>query len=125
MPNVLLVDDEDSIRSLYSKLLTVDGFHVNTAQSGEEALFKVSSDRPDIILLDISLPEMSGIDFLSRIKSDNSTADIPVLMFTGSSEMQVISECLDKGAAGYIIKGEDHEELVTKVNLLIRLKRKS
>jgi len=125
MPNVLLVDDEDNIRSLYSKLLTVDGFQVNTAQSGEEALFKLSSDRPDIILLDISLPEMSGIDFLSRIKSDNSTADIPVLMFTGSSEMQVISECLDKGAAGYIIKGEDHEELVTKVNLLIRLKRKS
>lgn len=125
MPNVLLVDDEDSIRSLYSKLLTVDGFQVNTAQSGEEALFKLSSDRPDIILLDISLPEMSGIDFLSRIKSDISTADIPVLMFTGSSEMQVISECLDKGAAGYIVKGEDHEELVTKVNLLIRLKRKS
>ena len=125
MPNVLLVDDEESIRNLYSKLLTVDGFQVNTAESGEDALFKLSTDRPDVILLDISLPEMSGIEFLSRIKSDNTTSDIPVLMFTGSSEMQVISECLNKGAAGYIVKGEDHGEFVAKVNLLLRLKRKS
>ena len=125
MPSILLVDDEESIRSLYSKLLTVDGFEVNTAESGETALSLASSTKPDIILLDISLPEMNGIEVLSRLKTGNSTSDIPVLMFTGSSEMQTISECLNKGAAGYIVKGEDHEELVTRVNLLVRLKPKS
>jgi len=125
MPNILLVDDEESIRDLYSKLLTVDGFQVNTASSGEEALTKVLKDKPDIILLDISLPEMNGIEVLAKIKSDNATDNIPVVMFTGSSEMQTISECLQKGAAGYIVKGEDHEELVNRVNLLVRLRKKS
>lgn len=125
MTNILLVDDEESIRNLYSKVLTVDGFEVNTAHSAEDALYKLADSKPDVILLDIGLPEMNGVDLLSRIKSVNSTADIPVLMFTGSSEMQLISECLNKGAAGYIVKGEDHEDLVARVNLLVRLKKKS
>lgn len=125
MPSILLVDDEESIRNVYSKLLAVEGFQVKTAASGEEAFSQVFDDKPDIILLDVTLPRMSGIEFLTRIKSDHTVGSIPILMLSGSSEMKTISECLHNGAAGYIIKGENHKELLNRINLLIRLRTKS
>ena len=125
MPNILLIDDEEHIRTLYSmRLEKVAGFKVDTASDGKEALSKISQSKPDTIILDIIMPEMSGSDVLEAIKSDKKYNKIPVLMLTGTTDLHRITECLQKGAAGYIEKGERHDDIIKK-NILIRLSKRS
>lgn len=119
MAKILLVEDEESLRMLYSKILTSRNYIVETAENGREALIKLSVFRPDLIVLDIVMPGYNGMEFLKILKNNEELRVVPVLMLSGINEMRKIRECLDIGAAGYITKESAADEIVQKLNLVL------
>ena len=101
---VLVVDDEESIREIYRRELQTRGYQVMVAADGEEGLLKAAEDSPDIVLLDIMLPKMSGIDVLKSLKDNQLTKNIPVLLLTNLGEETIIKEGFELGADGYLLK---------------------
>ncbi|HSG31088.1 MAG TPA: response regulator [Thermodesulfobacteriota bacterium] len=125
MTKILLVDDEQSIRTVYTEYLNrVDDFKVETAEDGNDALLKIAQSKPDIVILDISLPEISGVDVLGIIKADPEFKKIPVVILTGSQDYTEINKCLGMGAASYITKGEKHDEIIDKIKMVIKLNQR-
>ena len=123
MAKVLLVEDDESLRLLYSKNLRAKNFEVETAVDGKDAFSKLKLFKPDLIILDIILPGINGIEILQILKGDPEFERIPVIMLTSISEVNRIKECLDSGAKGYIMKDKrvSAEEIAEKVNLLLGL----
>jgi DNA-binding response OmpR family regulator len=123
MAKVLLVEDDESLRLLYSKNLKAKNFEVETAVDGKDAFSKLKLFKPDLIILDIILPGINGIEILQILKGDPEFERIPVIMLTSISEVNRIKECLDSGAKGYIMKDKrvSAEEIAEKVNLLLGL----
>jgi DNA-binding response OmpR family regulator len=123
MAKVLLVEDDESLRLLYSKNLKAKNFEVETAVDGKDAFSKLKLSKPDLIILDIILPGINGIEILQILKGDAEFEKVPVIMLTSISEVNRIKECLDSGAKGYIMKDKrvSAEEIAEKVNLLLGL----
>ena len=119
MPKVLLIEDEESLRNLYSKILAMRNYEVESAADGEIALSLLKQFRPDVIVLDIVMPHYNGVEILKILKNDVELKGIPVVMLTALSEMRRITECLDMGAIGYITKDSTIEEIVHRLNFLI------
>ncbi|MEW6145062.1 MAG: response regulator [Thermodesulfobacteriota bacterium] len=119
MPKVLLIEDEESLRKLYTRILTAKNYTVVSASDGEDALSVLEKFRPDVIVLDIVMPNYNGVEFLKILKNDVELKSIPVVMLTALSEMRKITECLDMGAIGYITKDSTVEEIVQRLNFLI------
>jgi DNA-binding response OmpR family regulator len=101
---VLVVDDESAVREIYKKEFTTNKFTVVVAADGEEGLLKAAEEIPDLILLDIMLPKMSGIDVLKALKQNPLTRNIPVLLLSNLGEETIIKEGFDLGADGYLLK---------------------
>ena len=111
MKKILLVDDEDSIHLLYREELEEEGYEVHSALSGEEALEKLKIIHPDLVILDINMPGMNGIDALRRIKEDRP--DLPVIL---SSAYQEFKQDLASWASDdYIVKSSNLNELKAAV----------
>ena len=126
MIKILFADDEEIVRNLYSQSLQdIDGFEVETASDGEEALEKIDLFKPHLIILDIMMPKKTGTEVLKAIKSNPNTKSLPVLMLSGVADMSTITECLELGAIGFIQKDEEHEEIMAKIKLLVRLQVKT
>ena len=126
MIKILFADDEENIRNLYSQSLQdIDGFEVETASDGEEALEKIDLFKPHLIILDIMMPKKTGTEVLKAIKSNPNTKSLPVLMLSGVADLSTITECLELGAIGFIQKDEEHEEIMAKIKLLVRLQVKA
>lgn len=119
MPKILLIEDEESLRDLYTKILSTKNYEVETAADGEAALSVLKVFRPDVIVLDIVMPHYNGVEILKILKNDSELKSIPVVMLTALSEMRKITECLDMGAVGYITKDNTIEQIVQRLNLLI------
>ena len=102
--HVLLVEDEEDIRTMYAEQLTLAGYDVTTAIDGLDAIGKVSTNQPDIVLLDIILPEIDGLEVLRRIKSDSKTQHIPVVMLSNLSQGAQQEQCRQLGANAFYIK---------------------
>jgi CheY-like chemotaxis protein len=125
---ILLVDDSKFLRLATERALTRAGYHVTAAQDGEHALELARTDRPDLILLDMLLPKMTGPDVLKALKADPATAGIAVVAFTGLSHKNAArlqhdgafafldkSElCLDKGCEAFLLA---LSEIVMKLKL--------
>ena len=105
---ILIVDDERSVRESLMLLLQ-DSFCIDMAQSGKEALKKIESNKPDMIFLDVYMPELDGIDTLRKIKKNNS--NVPIVMLSGSNTIKTAVEAMKLGALDYINKPFDIEEL--------------
>jgi two-component system, OmpR family, alkaline phosphatase synthesis response regulator PhoP len=102
---ILLIEDDPMITRMYQRKLENDGFKVNLAFNGEEGLAAIKNDRPDIILLDIMMPKMNGIDTLKAIKADPATKDIPVVMLTNLGDRpEDVQKCKEFGANDYWVK---------------------
>jgi len=104
---VLLVDDDPLIIRMYQKKLSGDGYDILTATNGEEALVQVMKKKPDIILLDVMMPKMNGVETLKALKKDSKTKNIPVIILTNLGDRE---EDIDKakklGARDYLVKSK-------------------
>ena len=103
---ILLIDDDTSLLVTLSDFLSFHGYEVVTADSGEQGLEKLSSVSPDLIVLDVNLPSMSGHQVCRRLRRDEDTADVPVIMLTSSEGSDDMLEGLNAGATDYIPKDE-------------------
>jgi CheY-like chemotaxis protein len=103
-PTVLIVEDDSTTQELYRAHLHGRGYNVRTAADGEQALQEIKSSRPDVVLLDMMLPRMSGFDVLARMKSDPEAAKIPVIVLSNRDEPGDVERGLALGATDYLIK---------------------
>jgi len=119
---VLVADDTESIRSLFRKLLTADGHEVVIASDGLAALEVVSRHRPDVILLDVSMPGLDGLDVCRRLKADPATRLTPVVLVTGQTDLSDRIRGLEAGADEFLSKPVHPHELRARVRSLTRMK---
>ena len=116
MPKLLLVEDDEILIRMYRTKLERENFEVDTAQDGEECLTKIREFKPDIVLLDIVMPKLNGLDVLKRVKAQPELKGIPVVILTNAPVHIAAKECLQLGALGYIIKSDNTpSEVVKKV----------
>jgi len=119
---VLVVDDNPQNLELLVAYLEEVDCKVSSACEGPEALEMIKSDAPDIILLDVMMPKMSGFEVCRRLKNDPATADIPVIMVTALNELGDIERAIDSGTDDFLSKPVNKWELVTRVRTMLKLK---
>jgi putative two-component system response regulator len=120
---VLVADDTDSIRALFQKLLTADGHDVMAVEDGLEALDAIPRHRPDVILLDVGMPGMDGIEVCRRLKSDPATRLTPVVLVTGLSDLSDRIKGIEAGADDFLSKPVHPHELRARVVSLSKMKQ--
>lgn len=121
MANILIIDDERAIRKTLSEILGYEGFKVDEAGDGEEGLKKFMATAYDVVLCDIKMPKLDGIEFLSKAYESNS--DVPIIMISGHGNIETAVEAVKKGAYDYLSKPPDlNRLLVTIRNALERNK---
>ena len=121
METILIVDDEKNYTLILSAILEDEGFETLTANSGPEALETLSQSDVDLVVTDMKMPIMDGIDLLENIKEKD--ADLPVIMMTAHGTVEKAVEAMQKGAYNYILKPFDNERLVLYVNKAISMYR--
>ncbi|MBP7147850.1 MAG: response regulator [Acidobacteria bacterium] len=117
--HVLVVDDDREIAEMTALLLRSAGHRVTLAGSGEEALYLVQEDAPDLVLLDISMPGMNGWEVLRILKEDETTSAIPVVMFSVHFEIREKLRALQQGARDYVTKPFDTDGLLRRVQEIL------
>lgn len=121
--SVLVVEDEPDIRALVAFHLEREGFQVRTARSGAEGLTRVKTAAPDLIILDLMLPELDGLEVCRRLRRDPVTASIPVIMLTAKADEVDRVVGLELGADDYVAKPFSPKELVARVRAVLRRSR--
>ena len=115
MKKVLIVEDEVALRHLYEKAFAKNGnFEVATASDGQEGLDAIAKSRPDIVLLDIMMPIMDGMTMLNKLRGDEATKDLPVLMLTNSGDLKNITDAMVLHADEYIVKSKAIPEKIVQ-----------
>lgn len=119
MPGILVVDDnEDSIRIIQA-VLENNGYTVRVARSGKEALERVKEDLPQLVLLDVMMPEMSGMEVLERLRSSAQTASVPVILLTAKAQDEDVISGYQVGADYYITKPFTSKQLLYGIRLVL------
>ncbi len=114
---LLYVDDEDSLRILVKSHLTLEGFEVDTASNGHEAVDILQKQKFDLVLLDLRMPDGDGFEVLRFMNAhDNHT---PVIVLTGVDDVSIASECVKLGAADYLTKPYNFHELIDSVERVL------
>ncbi|MEZ5439357.1 MAG: hybrid sensor histidine kinase/response regulator [Lysobacteraceae bacterium] len=122
-PLVLIVDDQEANIRLLGTVLSDAGFDVMPAESGKRALARMEAADPDVILLDMRMPNMDGFEVLARLKGNPDWEDIPVVFLTAANEREHLLRAFEGGAVDYIVKPFVAEELVARVRTHAELKR--
>jgi DNA-binding response OmpR family regulator len=117
---ILIVEDEEEIAQLVKLYLEKDGFRTTIAKTGVDGLKLIKTDRPDMVILDLMLPEMDGLEICKKIRSVQDTALLPVLMLTAKAEESDTIIGLELGADDYVTKPFSPKVLVTRVKALFR-----
>ena len=118
---VLIIEDELGFRRVYEDLLRGDGYDVLTAEDGENGWFLARTASPDLILLDIVLPKLDGLDVLKNIRSNAATKDIPVIVLSVLGGTEDIQEGLRKGANDYVVKAfYTPREMLERINMIFQ-----
>lgn len=119
---ILFIDDEPSVRKLLKFVLESEGYSAIEANSGEQGLMLIASHRPDVIILDLGLPDISGRDVLMRLRE---WSDAPVIILTANKEDDEKVLLLDAGADDYLVKPFHTPELLARIRVALRHARKS
>ena len=114
LPKILVVDDDPRNHRIMTGILE-DDFQLQSTYSGEECLSLVNNQKPDLILLDIMMPNMDGYEVCEKLKDEESTTDIPVIFVTGKDSLEERVRGLSVGAEDYFVKPFDHDELLIKI----------
>jgi len=122
---ILLVDDDPAIVKTVARRLKSWGYHVLTAQSGEEGLPLAEEHRPDLILLDTMMPKMKGREVCARLTANPATKDIPVIFLTALSLPDHIKGGLDVGAADYVVKPFHADDLKDRIEVCLKRRQPS
>ena len=115
---ILVVDDEEDILNFLEMVLTEKGYEVVTAAGGHEALTRVQIERPDLVLLDVMMPQMDGWEVLKLLRVDEGTAQVPVAMLSARTEARDRVQGLQEGAIDYICKPFSLQELLGKIEAI-------
>ena len=118
LPTVLVVDDDRAIRTALERALRLEGFAVQTAEGGRRALELISERRPSVVLLDVVMPDVSGVDVARRLRGDG--VEVPICMLSARDEVADRVAGLEAGADDYIIKPFALEEVVARLHALLR-----
>ena len=121
-PTILTVDDAKAVRLLAQKALSAFDCEVTEASNGYNAFFAIERARPDLILLDVSMPIMGGIETLSRLKAAPELAAIPVIMLTSRANHDVMSELATLGASDTLMKPFTEAALLEKIRSILKLR---
>lgn len=121
----MIVEDEQEILDLLIYNLSKEGYQVSGATSGEDALPKIRSTKPELILLDLMLPGMNGLDLCKTVKRDASTQNIPIIMVTAKGEENDILTGLKLGADDYIVKPFSPRILIARMKAVLRRKTRT
>ncbi|HSG44715.1 MAG TPA: response regulator [Anaerolineales bacterium] len=108
---VLIIEDEEDAAELFSEMMRVSGFHVLTTSKSEPAISMMNEDKPDLVLLDIMMPEISGLDILRQMRRDPNLSEIPVIVLTAKSMPADIKKGMEAGASTYLTKPVGFQEL--------------
>lgn len=119
---VLVVDDNEQNLELLTAYLETLGCRIQTARNGLEALAAVSAARPDVILLDIMMPKMSGFEVCRKLKADPKTREIPVIMVTALNEQGDIDRAVECGTDDFVSKPVNKTELLIRVKSALRVR---
>lgn len=117
---ILIIEDEEDVLALLFYNLTKSGYEVLMSTSGEEGLELAQKESPDLVLLDLMLPKLSGIEICQKLKKNGDTRPIPIIMLTAKSEKADVLKGLESGADDYIIKPFDIEILLARVSAVLR-----
>lgn len=117
---ILVVDDESAIRDMIHTALEVSGFQCLQAENAQQAHAIIVDEKPDMVLLDWMMPETSGIELLRRLRRDNMTAQLPVIMLTAKATEDNVIQGLDVGADDYLVKPFSPRELIARIKALLR-----
>lgn len=106
MAKILIIEDDPLVSRLYQKVFTIEGYTVEVANNGEAGFEKAKTEKPTLVLLDIMMPKMNGLQVLEKLEADPSLKKIPVIMLTNLAGDQDAEKALSMGAVKYIIKSE-------------------
>ena len=115
MAKILIVEDDPLMSRMYQKIFTFENYEVEMAGDGQEGLDKARASKPTLILMDIMMPVMNGLEALEKLKADPETKAIPVIMLTNLAGQQDAEAALSKGAIKYIVKSEYEPKQVTSM----------
>ena len=113
---VLVVDDDPVIQKLLKVNFEMEGYDVITAGDGAEGLAAARSESPDVVILDIMMPKMNGLEVLAALKQDKNTEAIPVILLSAKAQSSDVQAGLDRGADAYVTKPFDPLELLDRVS---------
>jgi two-component system, OmpR family, response regulator MprA len=116
-PRVLVVEDDEEIAQVLQRSLRLEGYEVRIAGDGETALDQSSAFNPDLVILDLGLPKLDGIEVARRLRSAD---DVPILMLTARDALESRVEGLDSGADDYLVKPFERQELLARLRALLR-----
>lgn len=120
MSKILLAEDEEHIGQMVTFKLTNSGHQILRARDGEQALALAAAETPDLVLLDVMMPMLSGFEVLRRLKGDPQLKDIPVVMLTAKGQERDVLAGLGAGAVDYIVKPFSLKELTARIETILR-----
>jgi len=121
MPKVMVVDDEPDLVRLVEFILHKEGFEVIACSDGRTALTLLEAEKPDLIILDIMMPLMDGMEVLRQIRSHRATSRVPVIMLTAKTASVTVDEARQLWVSDYVMKPFDPEKLIIKVKKALKL----
>jgi DNA-binding response OmpR family regulator len=120
MKKILIVDDEQDILDLVEPMLAANDYEVLKARSGQEALRIAEASSPDLVLLDVMMPEMDGVETARRLKQNDKSSSIPIIMLTAVVKSDTVNSALEAGAVDYISKPFEPKTLLEKIRKALR-----
>jgi CheY-like chemotaxis protein len=115
MVKILLVEDDDLMIRMYNRLFTIHGYQTEIAENGEEGFTKAKQFQPDLILLDVMMPKMNGLELVKKLKEDEETKDIIIVLLTNLGIQEKLDEAIQMGVATYIIKSNHQPEEIIRI----------
>jgi CheY-like chemotaxis protein len=113
MRKILVIDDDQTFRELITSGVDKDQYEVTTAGDGVQGLEQLDKSKPDLILLDIMMPRMNGVEFLEKMKETHGDKQVPVIITSNDSSLDTISRGAELGVRGYIVKSNESMKTIT------------